>query len=59
MGSADVDREATIGSIIDDAVGMLGRFARKALSDEDRTDPGLPIAGIDGEPDALSVGCHV
>ena len=35
---------------------MLGRFARAVTSDDDRTDHGLPIAGIDDddEPDAPS-----
>ena len=47
------DKEPAIGAMIDEAVSMLGRFARAALSDEDRTDHGLPIAvDEDDEPDA-------
>ena len=37
------DREPAIGSMIDEAVSMLGRFARKVLSDADTTDHGLQL----------------
>lgn len=44
--------------MIDEAVSMLGRFARKVLSDDDTTDHGLPIAQMaDDEPDAPPGDC--
>ena len=46
------DREAAICSMIDEAVSMLGRFARRVTSDADKTDHGLPIAEVDDELDA-------
>ena len=46
------DREAAICTMIDEAVSMLGRFARKVLSDEDKHEHGLPIVEIDDELDA-------
>ena len=50
------DREAAIASMIDEAVSMLGRFARRVYSDQDATDHGLPIAAIDDdEPDAPTI----